>query len=237
MKICYLANNAIPSTVASAIQIIKMCEALSKNKNEVSLICPNSNKIEKNIFDFYNVKTKFNIEKLSKFKKFPLGLNYYLFSVLSIIKSFKYKPQIYITRNFFTAFILTLIKKKVILEIHHDIEIESRITRFLIKFFKVLNSKNIIRIVAISKKVKEYYLQNYNIKKNKVIVLPSGSSIKLNLPILSSVMTLLSLNLSLNTFPTHTPSSTISSSSSSSIILSVLIFFNLKTKELNRFLM
>ena len=44
MKICYLANNAIPSTVASAIQIVKMCKG-SKNDNEV-LICPNSNKIK-----------------------------------------------------------------------------------------------------------------------------------------------------------------------------------------------
>ena len=52
MKICYLANNAIPSTVASAIQIVKMCEALSKIDNEVSLICPNSNKIKKNVFNF-----------------------------------------------------------------------------------------------------------------------------------------------------------------------------------------
>ncbi len=178
MKICYLANNAIPSTVASAIQIVKMCEALSKNDNEVSLICPNSNKIKKNVFNFYNVKTKFNIEKLNSFKKFPLGYKYYIFSIISVIRSLKYKPQIYITRNFFTAFVLILFRKKVIFEIHHDIQIESRITKFLIKFFKVLNNKNIIRIIAISKKVKIHYLETFNLNKNKIIVLPSGSSIK-----------------------------------------------------------
>ena len=105
MKICYLANNAVPSTVASAIQIVKMCEALAENNHEVSLICPDSNKIKKNIFNFYNIKTKFNIEKLSKFKQFPLGFKYYSFSVESVIKSLKYKPNIYITRNFFTTFI------------------------------------------------------------------------------------------------------------------------------------
>ena len=32
MRICYLANTAIPSTNASAIQIVKMCEAFSKKK-------------------------------------------------------------------------------------------------------------------------------------------------------------------------------------------------------------
>jgi len=156
-----------------------MCEALAENNNEVSLICPDSNKIKKNIFNFYNIKTKFNIEKLSKFKQFPLGFKYYTFSIESVIKSLKYKPNIYITRNFFTTFILTLLRKKVILEIHHDIQIESRITKFLINFLKFLNSKNIIRIVAISNKVKKYYINTFNIKKNKIIVLPSGSSIKI----------------------------------------------------------
>ena len=135
MKICYLANNAIPSTVASAIQIVKMCEALSKNDNEVSLICPNSNKIKK-MFSILQLKTKFNIEKLNSFKKFPLGYKYYIFSIISVIRSLKYKPQIYITRNFFTAFVLIFFRKKVIFEIHHDIQIESRITKFLIKFLK-----------------------------------------------------------------------------------------------------
>ena len=36
MKICYLANTAIPSTNASAIQITKMCEAFSKLKNDLN---------------------------------------------------------------------------------------------------------------------------------------------------------------------------------------------------------
>jgi len=57
MKICYLANTAIPSTNASAIQIVKMCEAFSELKNQVTLITANSS--SGNIFNFYNVKTKF----------------------------------------------------------------------------------------------------------------------------------------------------------------------------------
>ena len=38
MKICYLANTAIPSTNASAIQIVKTCESFSKLKHKVLLI-------------------------------------------------------------------------------------------------------------------------------------------------------------------------------------------------------
>ena len=36
MKITYLSNTAIPSHVASSIQIVKMCEAFSKNGNSVN---------------------------------------------------------------------------------------------------------------------------------------------------------------------------------------------------------
>ena len=49
MKICYLSNSAIPSTVASSIQIVKMCEAFSELKNDVLLITTNVKKKDLNI--------------------------------------------------------------------------------------------------------------------------------------------------------------------------------------------
>ena len=110
MKICYLANTAIPSTNASAIQIVKMCEAFSKLNNRVTLITTNSS--SGNIFNFYNIKSKFKFKKIKNFKKFPLGIKFYLFSIFSILESIKFKPDIYITRNFFTCFLLILFKKK-----------------------------------------------------------------------------------------------------------------------------
>ena len=87
MKICYLANTAVPSTTASAIQIIKMCESFSKLKHKVLLITTNAS--DKKVFGFYGVRSKFQIKKLKKYDKFPLGIKYYLFSLSSIkIKSF-----------------------------------------------------------------------------------------------------------------------------------------------------
>ena len=178
MKICYLANTGIPSTNASSIQIVKMCEAFSELKNQVTLIATNSS--SGNIFNFYNIKTKFKLKRIKYFKKFPLGIKFYLFSILSILESMKFKPDIYITRNFFTCFLLTLIKKKTILELHHDLNSESRIIRFIIKNYDFLNSKYLIKLIAITNSVKNYYINNHSIKSNKIIVLPSGSSIKEN---------------------------------------------------------
>ena len=178
MKICYLANTAIPSTNASAIQIVKMCETFSKLKNQVTLITANSS--NGNIFNFYNVKTKFRFKKIKYFKKFPLGIKFYLFSLFSIFESIKFKPDIYITRNFFTCFLLILLKKKTILELHHDLDTESRIVRFIVKNYNFFNSKHLVKLIAITNYVKYVYISKYSTKSNKIIVLPSGSSIKEN---------------------------------------------------------
>ena len=175
MKICYLANTAIPSTNASAIQIVKTCETFSKLKHKVLLIT--SNVSNENIFSFYNVSHKFQYLRLKNFKRFPLGIKYYLFSIISIIKSLYFKPDIYITRNFFTCFLLIFFKKKLVFEIHHDIDIESRIVRYLVKNINFLNSKYILKIIAISNYAKINYIKKYSVNKRKFIVLPSGSSI------------------------------------------------------------
>ena len=179
MKICYLSNSAIPSNYASSIQIVKMCEAFSKLGNDVTLITRGDYK-KKSIFEYYDVRFKYTIKILKNFKKFPLGIKYYLFSMVSIYESFKYKPEIYITRNFFTCFLLILFKKKIILELHHDLDSESRVTRFLVKNLKYLNSNYIKKIVAITHGVKNVFVNKHLVKSDKVLVLPSGSSLKKN---------------------------------------------------------
>lgn len=178
MKICYLSNNDMPSKMANSIQTIKMCEAFAQNGNDVLLICPNSEKIKNTIYKYYDVKTKFNFLKLKRYKKFPLGFYYYLFSLESILTSLKYKPDIYITRNFFTSFLLCLFRKKNILELHHPLEIESRVVRLLTKKLKFIKSKYLIRFIAISNEAKKYYLQFLNLNDKRILTLPSGSSLK-----------------------------------------------------------
>lgn len=178
MKITYLSNTAIPSNVASSIQIVKMCEAFSLLDHDVNLITTNTSRIKSNIFEFYNVKKKFNIFKIENFKDFPLGFKYYYFSIISILKGIKLKSDIYITRNYFTCFVLSLIGKNTIMELHHDLIEESRIVQFIFKITNYLNSRNIVLIIAITKAIKDHYVNKYNIQENKILVLASGSSIE-----------------------------------------------------------
>ena len=181
MKICYLSNSAVPSDYASSIQIVKMCEAFAKLGNDVKLISRGDSK-DNSIFKYYDINFKFSIKILKKFKDFPLGIKYYWFSIVSIFESLKFKPEIYITRNFFTCFLLILFRKKVILELHDSLETESRIVRFLVKYFRFLNSVYLKKMIAITYKVKNIFKNKYSVNEEKILVLPSGSSLKSNFP-------------------------------------------------------
>lgn len=178
MKICYISSAAAPSRNASSLQIAKMCESFQKNGNDVTLIMPNTGDGKKNYFKFYNIKDKYKIIKLKFFKKFPIGIWYYLFGLISVIVSLKKKPKLIITRNFIVCAILVLFRVKNILEIHNSLNIEGRIVNFIFKNFSLFNSKKIIKIISITKNLKKYYINNYNVNKKKIYVLNSGSSLE-----------------------------------------------------------
>lgn len=175
MKICYISNSASPSNNASSLQTAKLCEYIAKNGHQICLILPNTG-LKKNFFKFYDIKNKFNLKRIEYFNKFPLGINYYLYSIWAIIKSNFKSQDLYITRNFFTSFVLSILKKKHILEIHDDITIEGRIIRFLIKNLKTLNSKYLIKIVTTTVTLKKKYI-SYKVNKEKILVLHNASSL------------------------------------------------------------
>ena len=180
MKISYISNSSCPSQLPSSLQIVKTCEYLSKHGNQVYLIIPNTGATKISIKKFYDIKYKFNLIRLIKFKKFPLGINYYLFSFLAFLRAKKIS-EIIITRNYFVVFLCSLFKKKCVIELHGDMSNESRINRSIFSIFKILNSKSVSKIVCISKSIKMKYIkESYARDTNKMIVLPSGSSLKMN---------------------------------------------------------
>lgn len=178
MKIAVISNSAAPSKNASSLQTVKLCEALCKIGHKVNLILPNTGYKDKNFFKFYDIKNKFTVKKIKFFKKFPTGINYYFYSLVSILKSNFKKQDLFITRNFFTSFLLCILNKVHILEIHNDIEIEGRIVKFMIKHLRYLNNKNILKIITTTKTLKNKYHKSYLVDKEKILVLHNASSIK-----------------------------------------------------------
>jgi glycosyltransferase involved in cell wall biosynthesis len=178
-KINYITFSAMPSTLPSSLQIIKTCEYLAKNHHNVTLIKPGTGYKTISIKKYYGLKCNVNIKEFSYFKSFPIGLNFYLYSLCCLFFVLRHNSTT-ITRNYFVCFLVLLFGQKVILEIHHDTEIEGRVTKFILKYFNFFNKKKLIKIVAISKQLKKLFIDKYKVYNNKIEVLPSGSSIKIN---------------------------------------------------------
>ena len=178
MRLTYLFNSAVPSHNAGSTQVIKTCEGLIQHNNEVFIITPNTG-LKKSLKSFYDLKSTPKRIKLKYFTKHPQGIKYYIFSILSVIKAMSLKTDLFITRNLFTLIILNIFKKKTIIEIHHDLSNEGRIVKFIYKNFKILNSKNILRVIAITKPVKKFLIKTLGVNKNKIRIIPSASSLSL----------------------------------------------------------
>jgi glycosyltransferase involved in cell wall biosynthesis len=64
-KIFYVVNARMPTERAHGVQIAKMCEAFALAHFNFELVLPRMrNEIKENLFDYYDIKTKFKITKL-----------------------------------------------------------------------------------------------------------------------------------------------------------------------------
>jgi len=176
----YILFSSIPSILPSSLQAIKTCESLSKNNYDVTLLKPGTGNKQVSISKYYGLKNKVNIKEFSSINSFPRGLKFYLYCFYCLFFILKIKNSINITRNFFICYLLLLFRQKVILEIHHDTKVESRLTKFILKHLNYFNKDNLLNIVAITKSVKKLFISKYKVKPNKITVLPSGSSIRIS---------------------------------------------------------
>lgn len=179
-KINYIAFSAIPSVLPSSLQIVKTCDSFCTHKYNVTLIKPGTGDKRFSLKKYYGLQNSIKIKEFKFFKNFPRGFKFYLYCLCCLFFIIKSGNSVTITRNYIICYLLTLFKKKVILEIHHDINIEGRITKFLIKNLNFLNKENLINIIAITNSVKNLFINKYQVKPNKIKVLPSGSSMRIN---------------------------------------------------------
>ena len=133
-NIYYITYSSIPSELPSSLQIIKTGEGLSKNKNLVTLIKPGTGNKKISIRKFYNLKENINIKEFKSIKNFPRGINFYLYSFYCLFYILRKKDPITITRNYFVSYLLLIFNIKVILEVHHDTNIEGRVNKFILNY-------------------------------------------------------------------------------------------------------
>jgi len=162
IEIYYVAELNLPNKSAYSIHVIKMCEAFSKLKYKVKLFVINGKSINK-IKNFYNIKNKFYIYSI--FNSFRI-LNFFsriLFSYKILFK-LNNKDYIFISRSIIFALLATIYKKKIILELHHEI---TGLTKIIYNILNYLNLLKNLNYIFLNKKLN----QIYKIKRTRYIVL------------------------------------------------------------------
>lgn len=171
MKLIYIANSTIPSTSANSIHAMKMCEGFKVNGIDVELILPNNNTFD-NEFEYYGITNTFTLKRIQNISPNPIGYKNYLYSLFAVLKNTFFEEDIVImSKNFFACFIGIILRKRVTFEVHGRL---NGITLKLFKFFRVFNSKCIIKYVVISQPLKKIYMDEFGVNEKKILVLPDG---------------------------------------------------------------
>ena len=168
-KIYYIAELNLPSKSAYSIHVMKMCEAFSKLKYDINLFVINNKNINQ-VNKKYNINYKFKI--FSIFDSFVL-LNFILrikFSLKILSKKFD-RECIFLSRSIIFSLFACLFKKKIILELHHEITGFSKIMYF---FLKNLNLINDLKFIFLNKNLNHIY----KIEKGKYLILDDAVNLE-----------------------------------------------------------
>ncbi len=179
MKIIYIANARIPTEKAHGIQIMKMCEAFAELKVEdeklkVELVVPRRlNNIKENPFEYYGVKENFKIIKLPtldlvEFGKIGFLIQSFSFALFSSFYLFFKKYDFIYSRDEFSLYFFSFFKKNLFWEAHTKRE------NFIVKrVFKKVNG-----IISITQGLKDFYVKNFRVNSNKILVVSDGVDIE-----------------------------------------------------------
>lgn len=174
MKILYIANVRMPTEKAHGVQIMKMCEAWGAD-HKVTLLAPTRfNHIKADPFDFYGVRRCFKIEKVLSFDLLPLGnilgkaafwaqnISFAVFATLAVLLK---KNDIIFSRDFWSAYFLSLVGKNVVYEIH-DSPNRHFITHHAFKKIKKFVATNNFKADELEK--------DFGVPRKNILAVPNG---------------------------------------------------------------
>ena len=166
MRISYLALSKIPSKEANSVHVMKMCQALAHNSESVKLIVPIHENSNVTPFEYYGVKSNFEIVRIKLLNRTRIGLFIYSCKVLKEL--WKDKEQYIYGRDLISCFLSSLFGFKTIWESHGPVAMS--------RIFKIMISRNsYLKTVVISSTLRNYYINTYKINPENVVVLPDCS--------------------------------------------------------------
>lgn len=172
MKLYYISESTIPSSRANSVHVMNMCAALSGQNVDVELICMPGKGNTSSVFDQYGIENYFKVKYISLLGK---STNTYVYAALvAIYLLFKNKRKFALySRSTISTYILLRLGFKVYHEAHTLHKPNSRIGRFE-KY--ILLSNNCPSVIVITKSLKKAFLATYNIKSDKIYILPDAAT-------------------------------------------------------------
>lgn len=142
-KAVYISELNLPSSSAYSIHVMKMCSALAKQNYLVHLFTISS-KNKDELFNDYKCKKKFQINSYYNNK---INFNFYsrLIYAYMIFKKIK-KVDLIISRSIVASLFLSLLKKKNILELHHE---PTGLSKLFFNITKNLYIKKYLKIILL----------------------------------------------------------------------------------------
>ena len=160
ITINYVCEVEYPNSSAYAIHVLKMCDAFASQTKKINLISPyisiDTNELKIN----YRIKNRINF--FSIFKKKKINFLKRVFFSLKILTNNKLNKNncIYISRSVIFAIIGSILNKKVILELHHELSGLTKILYFFLKKMKLLDNLRYIfihvNLISVFKPIKKY---------------------------------------------------------------------------------
>lgn len=172
IKIAYCAHSKVPSREANSIHVMKMCQALANQNVNVELVVPNMKTESGDPFDFYGVKNNFAINHIN-WPRVKFGVLIYSYRVLNYL--IKNNKDVVYGRDLTTCFMTASHGLPTIWESHSPVDYWGFP---YIQFFKrMIKKKSFLKIVVISSTLRDYYIHEYKISPDKIIVLPDCSDL------------------------------------------------------------
>ena len=165
-KLIYIADFSLPNMSAYMLHVLKMCDAMSEKKFNVTLFIPFVKKgYSFNYFKSkYLLKTNFTIESFFN-KPIKRGFfSYLLFAIKILIFIKKKNNLLIISRSIIPALVLSLTNYNVLLEIHTEMR---GLTKAIFKIIVFFNFDQKLKYILIHKKLNE----KLQLHKKKFIVL------------------------------------------------------------------
>jgi len=180
MKILYIANIRLPTEKAHGLHIVKMCEAFSRNGEQVELVVPRRfNSMKEDPFEFYDVKPLFTIRRifcldLVRFGKVGFWIQSFSFTLFAMAHVLRHRQSVLYTRDPLVAYSFGFFSTNVVFEVH---------TKHLTPIMRGAFTRS-RRIVFITHGLKNLYLNAYSIPKEKILVEPDATDLSyFNVPL------------------------------------------------------